>query len=209
MRQSIAYFVSGLLLLSGCKNPQKSNEANFKAAINEYLIKHGKTCIPISRPFPFDIPIANLNETAGPVTEMAALERVGLLHSTNTTAVVHGMLDALRGSRPPQAVKRYEMSSDGQKYFQQYQTAIGQSDGFCYGQKEVNSIVKWDELVKQGDSSVTSVTYTYRIENQADWARQPDVERAFPIIKMTLDQAGTNQTAEAHLTNKGWEIAGF
>jgi hypothetical protein len=209
VKQSIAYLFSGLLLFSGCNNPQKSNEANFKAAINEYLIKNGKTCIPISRPFPFDIPIANLNETAGPVPEMAALERVGLLKSTNTTAVVHGMLDALHGSRPPQPVKRYELSADGQKYFQQYPTAIGQSGGFCYGQKEVNSIVKWDELVKQGESSVTSVTYTYRIENLANWTRQPDVEQAFPIIKTTLDQAGTNQTAEAHLTNKGWEIDGF
>jgi hypothetical protein len=118
---------------------------------------------------------------------MAALESAGLLHSSDTTAVVHGMLDALRGPTPSQPVKRYELAAAGQKYFQHYPTAIGQANGFCYGQKQVDSIVKWDEPVMQGSYSVTRVTYTYKLGQLADWATQAGVQRTFPVIKATLD----------------------
>jgi len=140
---------------------------------------------------------------------MAALESAGLLRSSDTTAVVHGMLDALRGPTPPQPVKRYELTVTGQKYFQQYPTAIGQANGFCYGQKQVDSIVKWDEPVTQGSYSVTQVTYTYKLEQLADWATQPGIQSTFPVVKATLDQAKTNQEIDLHLTNKGWEAGGF
>jgi hypothetical protein len=49
------------------------------------------------------------------------------------------------------------------------------------------------------------VTYTYKFQQLADWAKQPEVQQTFPAIKSTLDQAGTNQVVEVHLTNQGWE----
>ncbi len=209
MKRSMVLFVSSLLFVSGCNSAKKPSDSNFKAAISRYLATNGKTCIPVLQPFPVDIPIARINDSSGTAAEMAALESAGLLHSSDTTAVVHGLLNALRGPTPPQPVKRYELTAPGQKYFQQYPTAIGQANGFCYGQKQVDSIVKWDEPVTQGSYSVTRVTYTYKLEQPADWATQPDVQRTFPVIKATLDQAKTNQEIDLHLTNKGWEAGGF
>ena len=196
-------------MVSICNSAKNANESNFKAAINQYLSTNGKTCVPVLHPFPIDIPVARLHDSSGTAAEMAALESAGLLHSSNTTAVVHGMLDALRGPTPPQPVKRYEPTATGQKYLQQYPTVIGQANGFCYGQKQVDSIVKWDEPVTQGSYSVTRVTYTYKLEQLADWARRPGIQRTFPVIKATLDQAKTNQEIDLHLTNKGWEAGGF
>ncbi len=209
MKRLIVLFVSGLLFVCGCNSAKKPGDSNFKTAINQHLVTNGKTCIPVLHPFPTDIPVARLHDSSGTLAEMTALESAGLLHSSDTTAVVHGLLDALRGPTPPQSVKRYELTTAGQEYFQQYPTAFGQSKGFCYGQKQVDSIVKWDEPVTQGSYSVTRVTYTYKLEQLADWATQPDMQRTRPVIKATLDQAKTNQEIDLHLTNKGWEAGGF
>lgn len=209
MKRSTVLFVSSLLLVSGCNSAKRPSDSNFKIAINQYLATNGKTCVPVLHPFPIDIPVARLHDSSGTAAEMAALESAGLLHSSDMTAVVHGMLDALRGPTPPQPVKRYELSAAGQHYFQQYPTAIGPSNGFCYGQKQVDSIVKWDEPVTQGSYSVTRVTYTYKLEELADWATQPGIQSTFPVVKATLDQAKTNQEIDLHLTNKGWEAGGF
>jgi hypothetical protein len=78
-------------------------------------------------------------------------------------------------------------------------------NGFCYGQEQVDSIVKWDTPTTQDGTSTTEVTYTYKFRQLAAWAKQPDLEQAFPAIRSTLDQAGTNQVVEVHLTSKGWE----
>lgn len=209
MKRSMVFCVSSLLFVCGCNSAKKPSDSNFKAAIDQYLATNGKTCIPALRSFPIDVPVARLHDTSGIPAEMAALESAGLLRSSDTTAVVHGMLDALRGPMPPQPVKRYDLTATGQKYFQQYPTAIGQANGFCYGQKQVDSVVKWDEPGTQGSYSVTRVTYTYKLEQLADWATQPDIQSTFPVVKATLDQAKTNQEIDLHLTNKGWEAGSF
>ena len=77
--------------------------------------------------------------------KLAALEQAGLVHSSDTTAVVYGMLDPLRGPTPPQPVRRYELTAEGQKYFRQIPGALGETADFCYGQKSVDSIVNWTQ----------------------------------------------------------------
>ena len=145
----------------------------------------------------------------GSEPKLAALEQAGLVHATDTTAVVHGMLDPLRGSTPPQPVKRYELTTDGKKYFQQIPGTLGQTSGFCYGQKSVDSIVKWTEPVTVGTSSQTEVTYTYRIVDPAGWAERPEVQQAFSDIRTTVNGASkTTEVAGLQLTSKGWEVPG-
>ena len=95
------------------------------------------------------------------------------MQATETTAVVHGMLDPLRGSTPPQPVKRYELTTDSQKYFQQIPGTLRQASGFCYGQKSVDSSVKWTEPATDGSSPQAEVTYTYRIVDPASWVKRP------------------------------------
>lgn len=92
MKRLMVLFVSNLLLVSGCTNAKKPSDSNLKTAINQYLSTNGKTCIPVLQPFPVNIPVARLHDSSG-----TAVESAGLLHSSDTTAVVRGMLDALRG----------------------------------------------------------------------------------------------------------------
>lgn len=199
----------GLLLLTACNNPKTPSDGNFTKAINEYLAKHGQACTAIGRPFPFDLPKSEQNGQYGIGPKLAALDRAGLLRSSETTAVVHGILDPLRGSSPAQPVKRYELTASGKKYFQQIPGPLEQTSGFCYGQKSVDAIVKWAGPTTAGTSPQVEVTYTYKIVDPAPWAQRPDVRDAFSDIRTTIDGASkTTEVAGLQLTSRGWEVPG-
>jgi hypothetical protein len=199
----------GVLILTACNSRKQPSAENFTRAIDQYLTKHGEACTIIGRQFPIDVPRSEQNEQFGIGPKLNALEQASLVHATDTTAVVHGMIDSLRGSSPPQPVKRYELTADGKKYFQQIPSTLGQSSGFCYGQKSVDSIVKWTEPATVGTSSETEVTYTYRIVDPAGWAERPEVQQAFSDIRTNVSGASkTTEVAGLQLTSKGWEVPG-
>ncbi len=209
MRRVSLIWSAGLLVLIACNSTKKPSNANFTNAINRYLAKHGEACTSIGRQFPIDIPASKPTDQYGLGPQMAALQQAGLVSETDTTAVVHGMLDPLRGSTPPQPVRRYQLATEGQKYFQQIPGTFGQTGGFCYGQKSVDSVVKWSEPIMVGGSSQTEVTYTYKIVNLALWTQRSDIQQAFPDVRTTVSGASkTNQVAGLQLTNNGWEVPG-
>lgn len=209
MRRFHFVSIAGLLILAACNTAKNPNDTNFTKAINDYLAKHGETCTVIGRQFPIDVPRSEQGKQYGIGPKLAALERTGLVDVTDATAVVHGMLDPLRGSTSPQPVKRYELTAAGKKYFQQIPGTLGQASGFCYGQKSVDSIVKWTEPATVGTSSQTEVTYTYRIVDAAGWAERPEVQQAFSDIRTTVNGASkTTEVAGLQLTSRGWEVPG-
>jgi hypothetical protein len=196
-----------LLALTACNNTKKPSDSNFAKAINEYLAKHGEACTVIGRQFPINVSRSEQRDQYGIGPKLAALEQAGLVQVTETTGVVHGMLDPLRGSTPPQPVKRYELTTEGEKYFKQIPSTLGRDSGFCYGQKSVDSIVKWTDPATVGISSQTEVTYRYKIVAPADWAQRSDVQQAFSDIRATVDGASkSNEIAGLQLTSKGWEV---
>ncbi len=207
---ALALLLTGVILLAACNSTTKPSDSNFKKAIDEYLTKHGETCTVFGRQFPVDLPRSEQNEQYGTAPKLAALERAGLVRASDAIAVVHGMFDPLQGSGPAQPVKRYELTESGGKYFHQIPGGpFGQTSGFCYGHKSVDSIVKWTEPARMGTFSQTEVTYTYKIVDAAPWAQRPEVQQAFPDIRTTVDGASkTIEVAGLQLTNKGWEVPG-
>jgi hypothetical protein len=122
---------------------------------------------------------------------------------------VHGVLDALRGLTPPQSVKRFQLTAEGQKYFRQVADTFGQTGGLCYGQKAVGSVLKWGDPVTMNGSSQPEVTYTYKLVNLALWAKRSDIQQAFPDIGATVNGTlKTNNTVGIQLTESGWQIGG-
>ena len=209
MRRFYVVFMASLVALSACNSARKPSDKTFTKAINEYLAKHGEACTVIGRQFPIDIPRLEQNQQYGIGPKLMALEQAGLVQGVETTAVIHGMLDPLRGSTPPQPVKRYELSPEGRKYFQQIPGALGQTSGFCYGRKSVGSVVKWTEPATIGTSFQTGVTYTYRIVDAASWAQRPEVQQAFSDIRTTVNgESKTIEVVGLQLTSKGWEVPG-
>jgi hypothetical protein len=104
-------------------------------------------------------------------------------------------------------VKRYEPTEESEKYLQQVPGVLGQRTGFCYGDKTVDSIVKWTEPVTMGASSQTEVTYTYKISDLAPWAQRSDIQHQFGDVRATVDGISkTNEAAKLELTNQGWVV---
>lgn len=76
-----------------------------------------------------------------------------------------------------------------------------------YGDKTVDSTVKWTEPVMKGAGSQSEITYTYKITNLAPWAERPDIQRKFGDVRTTVNGISkSNEIAELQLTNQGWEV---
>src|SRR5579885_1134350 len=200
-------FMCSMLALTACNSTRKPSGANFRTAINQYLAKHGEACTMISRKFPVDVTESEQRLQSDTAIQMAVLAQAGLVYSSNTTAVVHGMLDALHGPTPPQPVKRYELTAAGQKHFQKTPGILGQTTSFCYGEKTVDSIVKWTEPATMGAATQTEVTYTYKISDLAPWAERSDVQREFGDVRATVSGISrSNEIVDLQLTDQGWEV---
>ncbi len=206
MRPLYLVSIATLLALVACNGMKKPSDANFRTAINRYLAKHGDVCTGIGRQFPVDISDAEQRLQSDAASQMAVLEQAGLVHSSNTTAVIHGMLDSLRGLTRPQSVKRYDLTADGKRYFRQRPGTLGQTASFCYGEKTVDSIVKWTEAATMGEARQTEVTYTYQIVNLAPWATRADIQRQFGDVRVIVNGISkSGEIAELQLTSQGWE----
>jgi hypothetical protein len=203
-RFSLIFFAC-VVSLTACNDVKKPSDSNFRKAIEQYLEKHGKACTWIGRPFPVDVSEPEQRLQFGTSAQMSVLEAAGLVHFSDTVAATPGIF----GPGAPRRVKRYEPTESGNKYLQQIPGVLAQNAGFCYGDKTVDSIVKWTEPVTMGPYSQTEVTYTYKIVDPASWAERPDVQRAFSDIQTTVTGASkTTQIAGLQLTNKGWEVPG-
>ena len=209
MRRPSLISIAGLVLLVACNGTRKPSSENFTKAIDQYLTMHGETCTSIGRQFPIDIPAAAQQAQYGFGPKLIALQQAGLLSETNTTAVIHGMLDPLRGTTPPQAVRRYQLTAEGQKYFRQVPGTFGQTGGLCYRQKTVDSVLKWGNPVTVNGYSQIEAIYTYKIANLAAWAERLGIQQAFPDIGATVNAASKlNQTVGLQFTNSRWQVSG-
>jgi len=201
MRSFSLFLLTGVVALTACDSARKPSDGNFRNAIDQYLVKHGKACTWIGRPFPVDVTESELNLQSGAAPRMAVLEAAGLVRSSDTVAATPGVF----GPGAPRRVKRYEPTDAGKAYFRQVSVVLGQSAGFCYGEKTVNSIVKWTEPT----SSQAEVTYTYKIANLAPWATRADIQREFGDVRAIVNGISkSNQIAGLQLTNQGWEVPG-
>ena len=194
---------SGIILLAACNDIKKPNSTNLTKAINQSLQRHGDLCTPLGQPLPTDIPQSEQQDQYGIFPELTTLEKAGLVHSSATIATTPGIF----GLGAPRPVRRYEMTEMGRRYYRLTPGTFGPSGAFCYGQKSVDSIVKWTEPVTAGSASQTQVTYTYNLVHVAPWAERPDVQRVFPDIRMAISGASTaSQVAGLQLTNQGWAV---
>src|ERR1700691_5162480 len=179
----------GVLLLIGCASKKDANEKNLSEALNSYLANKGQLCLGIPSMWPVDLNEAERRGGMGTAAEMAALEKVGLVRSHEAETEYMPPLS----SRPVKTkVLRYELTDNGRRFYRE-KDHLGlagnkqvQGD-LCYGQQALDKIVNWQGPTAVGDSKEATVFYTYRIENLADWAKNPDIQRVFPGIDSTID----------------------
>ncbi|WP_413674005.1 hypothetical protein ACEN9H_05265 [Massilia cellulosiltytica] len=205
--------------LAGCGSKTDANEKNFGAALNQYFDKKGQLCLD-SRKWPVDVSDMDrrLQGTSrvGVANRMAALEAAGLVRGEDAEIEGTGWDSKPNGVKFK--VKRYVLTDAAKPFVQEKDVRSIGLDGvktirqpdLCWGRKAVDKVVKWEGPMKLGDYQEAGVTYTYKIENTADWARKPDVQAAFPFIKTVLDGAGKEEARHGvKLTSVGWEAKGL
>jgi hypothetical protein len=203
MRSFSLFLLAGVVALTACDSARKPSGSNFRKAIDQYLAKQGKTCTWVVGSFPVDVSESEQKLQSGAAQRMAVLEAAGLVRSSDTVAAAPGIF----GPSAPRRVKRYGPTEEGKKYLQQVPGVLGQRAGFCYGDKTVDSIVKWTEPVTMGASSQTEVTYTYKIADLAPWAQRSDIQHEFGDVRATISGVSkANEIAGLQLTNQGWEV---
>jgi hypothetical protein len=203
MRRLFLISLTSVVFLTACNDVKKPSDGNFRKAINQYLEKHEKACTWVGRPFPIDLSESEQKLQSGTSAQMAVLEAAGLVRSSNTVAPTPSIF----GPGAPRRVKRYQPTEAGEKYLQQVPGIFGQAAGFCYGDKTVDSIVKWTEPATMGPALQSEVSYTYKIANLAPWAERPDVQREFGDVRTTVNGISkSSEIAGLQLTNQGWEV---
>ena len=207
MKISVPYvMVLGTLFLAGCGSKSDANVKDLSDATNAYLAKKGQLCLGISTKWPVDL--QDSDQRAGNVkaSEMASLEKVGLVRSQNAEAEY----TTLSGRPAKTKVLRYELTDEGKKFYREKDVvglgprkeALGD---ICFGQQALDSVVKTEGPIAVGDKKQVTLYYTYKIENLAEWARNPDIQKAFPGIVPTINAAGkTTLNQNLTLTDQGW-----
>jgi hypothetical protein len=201
-----------VLLLVSCASKKDANEKNFSEALDAYLAKKGQICLGIPSAWPVDLNEAEHRSGMGRAAEMAALEKAGLVSSHEAETEYTPPLSSLPVRTK---VLRYELTDSGKTFYREKDrlTLAGSKQvqgDLCYGQQALDKIIKWDGPTAVGDSKEASVFYTYKIENLAEWAKNPDLQRVFPGIVSTINGAGKTQMNQAlTLTSQGWEAKGL
>ena len=211
--------VAGAVSLTACGSKTDANEKNFGAAMTQYFDKKGDLCLNTKR-WPVDLSEMDLrlqkSMQSGSANQMAALEAAGLVKGED--AEVQGTSFGGKPNGTKFQVKRYTLTDAAKPFAHEKdvdsiglngRTTVKQTD-LCWGKKALDKIVKWEGPMKFGDYQEAGITYIYKINTPADWAKKPEVQAAFPYVKNILDGAGTKESKHAvKLTSQGWEAKGL
>ncbi len=201
MKKNLALaIVAGAVSLTACGSKTDPTEKNFGAALAQYFEKKGQLCLNQNLDFPVAVTELDLflqkNSPISIANQMAALEAAGLV---KCEAADKGKRCSLTDAAKP-FVRETEATIWGLK---------GSTD-LCWGQKALDKVVKWEGPMKLGDYQSATITYTYKVNNAAEWTKKPEVQAAFPMVKFILDGAGKKESQHAvKLTSLGWEALGL
>jgi hypothetical protein len=173
------------------------SQKSLTPAVERYLQAHGDFCLG---KFKWPIAVSERDRRMGThdAIQMPVLEKLGLV-------------TASAASDP--SVTQYDLSDEGRKYYLVKKTVTaGPADNridhpgdFCVAHLELDHVVNWEPLAVVDGHAHTSVNYTYKVASAADWTRDSEIQRVFPMIHRIIDGAGTLQLTQAfEWSNKTW-----
>jgi hypothetical protein len=202
------------------ENKADPNEKNFKAALSQYFEKKGELCL--DETFPQDISERQIQAQAIgsvlglDVEEMRALETVGLVQGIDTE--IEGKDFSGKPNGIKYKIKRYNLTEAAKPFSHEFKSkwivpagsTVEASFVLCWGKKAPDKIVKWDGPMALGSYQEVKVTYTYKLDQLADWAKNPAIQTAFKDVKSSIDNAGKREDSRVlKLTSQGWEALGL
>ena len=188
-----------LLALTGCANRKDANEGNFRSAIQKYLDTRNGVCVTLP-----DLFGGGRLKKGGSFTtdapQAVAMVSAGLLLMDRSPAIVNFLGISL--DRAPV----YSLTPEGKKYL------VGDpsfdspdiSVTFCGGKYRVTELQSFTAPATDGSGTTTSqVSYRYIVTGAPAWARQPELQAAYPSLQKDLN-GDVSDTAVLVLTEHGW-----
>ena len=176
--------------------PVLSPEA-FAPAVEAYLEQKGHVCLG---KFSWPIVVSNADRQLGTkdAVQMPVLEKLGLVVSSADAAGT-----------------KYDLSEAGRKNYLLKQTVtLGPGDtpmlhpgDLCGATLKLEHVVNWKQPETVNGQALSTVKYTYRVADPADWILQPDLGKAFPMVHRVLSGAGSLQLEQVFAWSDGHWVA--
>lgn len=213
-KSALLFALLGVISLTACGGKTDPSRSNFAAAMNQYFAAKGELCIGAQR-WPVEVSDMDIklgeNLASGTARKMAALEAAGLASGKEVEVDLMGIMGKPTGKKVPR--RQYTLTERAKPFEKPSSADTAASPAkidLCWGKKALDNVVKWEGPMKLGDYQEVGVTYTYKINDVADWAKAPGIQAAFPQIKRVLDGAGKDESRHAlKLTSEGWEAKGL
>ncbi len=199
-------------MLCACGSKTDASSKNFSDALNKNFEQTGELCLGFNE-WPVNLPKAQLSQKDNPTSNagrMAALETLGFVHGEETAIDNVTFL----GTHGKIQTQRYTLTEAAKPFLRSRQKAsLGAANkntteyaDLCWGKLAVDKIVKWEGPIKLGDYQEAPVTFTYKVENIADWAKNPNVQASFVSIGQVINGATSKELRRVlKLTSEGWE----
>lgn len=184
MKSNFFLIAAFATLISGAHASDNAalNNSALTTAVNNYLVEHGDLCIGKFN-WPIDVSAEEFAVPTRDAVQLPVMEKLGLVKSSDAF-VLRKQGDA----EVKVAVKRYELTAVGKKYYLKKLTVsvaqgimVTHNGDFCVAQLKLDKIIAWDSPDMHGKSPETTVTYTYKIA-AADWTHNPAIEQVFPMV---------------------------
>ncbi len=193
-----------LAALGAChdERTQAANRDNLTAAVTSYLVQRGHLCIA-KYDWPIAVTEADRQARSPDAQQLPVLESLGLVSSRATTVTRAGVQSP---------ATEYALTDAGRKYYLHVPVVVATPTSkvthpadFCVAGLSLDRVFGWEPPRAMGGRTVSSVLFSYRVDDAAPWTHTPAARRAFPMLLRAIDNAGTLQLRlGVHLTPDGW-----
>lgn len=199
----VALTLTAILALAGCNNHNQSpDEKSIRIALDEYLKNEQPLCLTTP-----NLPNGLLTEGSlisnTESKETLALHQIGLLSRTSSHTADNIPIIQYRLSKSAMPyVKKVE-----RKTFGLQGTKTKTENRICYGEKILSRIIEKQSASFSKNANQALISYTYEINNLAEWTRENNFLEAFPGIREIIDGIGKKEERKIlRRANKSWTV---
>lgn len=205
--------VVGAVLLSACGGigGKELNSKTLKRALNTHF-ENNAECIPVpfaqdQGEYVFITEIPDRSKTLGQqrydrdILPFLAMEKIGIVSSEETTIEVQFF------SQTKQVpAYKFSLTEEGIAYLRpedKQPDFFSGSEALCYGNRKVSDVSNFTEPNAATGVSISRVNYTYSIDNMAEWATLPELNKRYGNFPLDANQVQKDRE-DMVMSDKGW-----
>jgi len=181
-------------LLAACDDKRTANAGNFEQVLQHYYDGHPE-CLALPIDFVLGAPVSADGAWRG---QADVLVRAGLLSAVSPNGV-----------SPPSAgaqfTVQYALTATGEQAIRKGADSFLGGMTLCYAHRRITKVTLFTVPAEVLGTTASRVSYQYKLQDVAAWAKSPALQDAFPTIKAALVTPSPNDTDGMVLTDGGWQ----